>query len=334
MLGSNFGSIVQMLRQHGLHKAMSAVVPVASAFGIICLTVYFSTLKFTPDISFAQGALVAVQAGLIGAFIIGVLIVSLSAPALVYYMLGIRPAELVSISRRREAIHNLVTRFLCTQALTISALAVLAYFPQRDQLQGAACLGVAVIGFIWSAIFLASCRRVWGVEALESRWTFFVSVVLGMFTTVSSLLTLDLLWASSPGPHSEFWLLLTVLVVVILGGAQVAIGLQDVGAQLIIGFMLILEICLLLGPPVPRFIANEVGIAEKRPVDLLVGSEMCNTIRSFVNLPKFRCEEKGPSLVKNVEVLNSLGNRWVIRIPASGKILIIPGKDLAIARPN
>jgi hypothetical protein len=312
---------------------MSAVVSVASAFGVICLTVYFSTLRFTPDISFAQGAFVAVQAGLIGALLIAVLIISLSVPAWVYYMLGIRPTALVSLRRRREAIHNLVTRFLCTQALTISTMALLAYFPQRGQLQGAGCLGVSVIGFIWSAIFLVSCRRVWGVDALESRWTFFVSVVLGIFTAVSSLITLNLLWASSPGPHSQFWFMVTVLVVVILGGAQVAIGPQ-VGAQLIIGVMLILEICLLLGPPVPRFIANEVGISEKRPVDLLVGSEMCNTIRAAVGSPKLRCGEEGPSLVKDVEVLNSLGNRWVIRIAESERILIIPGRDLTIVRPN
>ncbi|MCA8114694.1 hypothetical protein LGM76_26085 [Burkholderia cepacia] len=334
MLESNIGSFAHMLRQHGLQKAISAIVPVASAFGIICLTVYFGTLEFTPDISFAQGALVAVQAGLTGGVFLAVLIISLSVPAWVYYMLGIRPAELVSLRRRREAINHLVTRFFCTQALTISAVAACAYFPQRAESHAAICVGVAVIGFIWSCIFLVSCPRVWGVEALESRWTFFVSVVLGAFTTVSSLVTLNLLWASSPGHHSNFWFLITVFVVVILGGAQVAIGLRDVGAQLSISAMLVLEISLLLGPPVPRFIANAVGIAEKTPVDLLVGSELCNAIRTSAAAPQLRCEEKGPSLVKSVEVLNSLGSRWVIRIPASGKILIIPGKDLTVVRAN
>jgi hypothetical protein len=102
------------------------------------------------------------------------------------------------------------------------------------------------------------------------------------------------------------------------------------------GAVLLLEVAMLLGAPglYPRYIANAIGIAEKAPVRLVVGTAACDTIHTAAEHLLLSCSG-GETSIDNVEVLNSLGSRWVVRVPAgSGPTVILPGKDLVIVRPQ
>lgn len=328
-------NFVRWVRETGILKVAAGIVPAASAFGVICLTIYYATLNFTPDISFAQGALVAVQAGILGAALLGSIWVSLSMPALIYQFMGIRPSELVP-KHRKVATKHLVGRYFWTQLATIGFISIFVYFPHREKFENAICWGVSIIIFVWASVHVAFSPLIWGPDGLEKRGTFVISEFAVGFAAALSLSTLLTIRSGSPSAHSDARFLLTFGVVVALGCAQVAMGASDVTLRLGFGAVLLLEVAMLLGAPglYPRYIANAIGIAEKTPVRLVVGTTACNTIHTAVEDLLLRCSS-GETTIDNVEVLNSLGSRWVVRIPAgSGSTMILPGKDLVIVRPR
>ncbi|AUT66285.1 hypothetical protein [Paraburkholderia terrae] len=327
--------IGRWLRETGILKLSAGIVPAASAFGLICLTIYYGSLNFTPDISFAQGALVAVQAGVMGAALLGSLWISFSMPALIYQFMGLRPGDLVP-RHRKVATKHLVSRYFWTQLAAIALISMFVYFPHREQFENAVYWGVATNVFIWASLHVAFSPLIWGVDGLEKRSTFIASVFTVGFAAVISLLTLLVVRSGSPSAHSDARFLMTVSVVMALGCAQVAIGAGDLALRVGFGVVVLLEVAFLLGAPglYPRYVANAIGIAEKAPVRVIVDTTACRTIHAAAEHLLLNCDS-GETAIENVEVLNSLGSRWVVRVPAgSGPTIILPGKDLVIVRPQ
>ncbi|WP_368623984.1 hypothetical protein [Paraburkholderia sp. BR13444] len=240
--------IVRWFRETGFLKVAAGVVPAASAFGVICLTIYYATLNFTPDISFAQGALVAVQAGILGAALLGSIWVCLSMSALTYQYLGIRPGDLVP-KHRKVATKHLLKRYIWTQFASIGLVSIFVYFPHREKFEYAVYWGLSVIVFVWASIHVAFSPLIWGSDGLETRGTFVASVFVVGFAAVISLLTLLAIRNGSASVHSDARLLLTFGMVVILGCAQVALAASDLALLLGVGAVLLLEVAFLLGSP-------------------------------------------------------------------------------------
>ncbi|MEM5386839.1 hypothetical protein VSR68_25070 [Paraburkholderia phymatum] len=253
--------IVRWFRETGFLKVAAGVVPAASAFGVICLTIYYATLNFTPDISFAQGALVAVQAGILGATLLGSIWVSLSMSALTYQFLGIRPSELVP-KHRKVATKHLVSRYIWTQLASIGLISIFVYFPHREKFEYAISWGVSIIVFVWASVHVVFSPLIWGPDGLETRGTFVASVFVVGFAAAVSLLTLLAIRSGSPGAHSDARFLLTFGMVVVLGCTQVALAASDLALLLGVGAVLLLEVAFLLGSP-PAYIR---GTSQTRSV--------------------------------------------------------------------
>lgn len=330
----NVEYIIDWVRETGIRKTAAGLVPAASGFGVVCLVAYYATLSFTPDISFAQGALVAVQAGLLGALLLASVWITLAAPALIYQYMGIRPRDLVP-ARRTAATKSLVYRYLWTQLTTVSAISFFVYFPHRETVENAIYWGISVVVFVWSAVHVALSPLIWGRDGLETRTTFVFSILVVGLATSLSLVTLLEIRNGSPSAHSDGRFLLTFAVVSVLGCGQVAIGSTSIAMWGSFGAVLLLEVGLLYGAPglYARYIANAVGIAEKNPITLIVASADCYTIKTAAKSLRLDCHDGAKTSIDKVEILNSLGSRWIVRVPANtGPTIILPGKDLVIVR--
>ncbi|CAE6866421.1 hypothetical protein R75461_08302 [Paraburkholderia nemoris] len=311
-----------------------------SATGLFFLSGYYAGLRFTPDVSLGQSAFVAFQAALWGTLIFGLLGFSISGPAITYHLLDINTDD-VARKARSAAVRSLHARALWSQVFWFCVFATCAIYPFRHDpeygMQLDLGFGVAVICMIFSAVFTLTSPLIRGSEATEGRGIFLASVVLIGFFSLIAIAMLYTLYATTPHYNDNDWwgLLGAAGLVIVTGAMQASFRKRDVVLKVAIGAVACVQVMFIMhSVSAPfRLIANVIGIAEQRPVSIAIPVASCRQAEAILHpLTSFSCRPDGTGLLTNVELLNSLGNRWLVKFPGNERTVILPGKDAIVLR--
>lgn len=306
-----------------------------SPIGILVLVLYYLSIGFTPDITVAQGAIVAAQAGITGALLTWGVACIFSAPGWIY-ILAINPHSL-PIKSRRKTLKALVRRSMLAQASTFAVFLAWAYWPTHKGYEHSligpffALLSIpAIVALIESPLAITS-------EGIEHRGVFCATLLGGVVAAAFSLLIVWLFQSNATQSLSnEPRFIAALFILVCLSPIHLVFSVSEGIAHLITAAIILFEVVIILGVQTAptSMIAREVGVAEPEPVMLAMPAALCRMVTSSAKNIGSSCgtSNDGPGLVGPAQVLNSLGSRWLVRDLKSNVTFNIPGKDIVIAR--
>lgn len=294
-----------------------------SLIGIGFVFAYQTTLSvgFTPQVNLTEGALVLGKAALMGLLFFAAMYAGVFAPAASLRLLEIDVDKIAGLERG-NVLRGLMRRCLYAQVFGGFYPAALflflhAYAPHH--LWIAITTALISIGALLGAL---NSSRIPG----ETRLLFYFSVpVIGSFAFFSLLIFVlvcglkDDLQSLALAGFS--WLALTV-VSAILSTVRKKDRLLSIFAALLIFIVLLKSLGQLLWPF--RAVAYAVGIAQPGTVTLVLNESSCRQMESAVaGLRDLTCSGANSGVLRDVEVLNSWGSRWLIQISKEETIRVL-----------
>ncbi|MEM4988470.1 hypothetical protein V8G57_13820 [Collimonas sp. H4R21] len=334
----------------GVHTAMqwlldkdkrSTVVWSSAAYGSTIIAVYYLWLGFTPAFNLGQASLLLLQAFVVGVAFTFYFSTAIFFPAWAYSLLGIEIDDLKAESRK-GAISALARRSIAAQVFGTSAafliFAPLPFNPPNPlPIYWAIYWAIAAVLVVFSAIFLVFMPRLSEFNKAETGWSYLSSVmVLGFLGMFGSLL-LYVLYDLAPKNHkAEDWFFFLAWVMVTVVSAGIGTSRKNewlvkiliplfVFAYLLQGFnVLILPF---------KGTASAIGIAEPRPVTLIFPPSSCSQMKLALDDPeKLTCDGLNAGVLRDVNLLNTLGDRWVLRYGDSEENITFEGKGVIVKR--
>lgn len=294
----------------------SAVTWLCTLVGGVFIAGYYLSLGegFTPMVDFGQAALLLFLAFFIGTALVFAFCLCMFSPALAYRIIGIHvndlPKNQLLAARKALMIRNLVTQFFFATAL------LAAIYAGGDAMDNIWTVSIATAIAAICAVVLVFLTRFTKYNMSEPRWQYYGSVILIGFFTILAISILYLLVRNVDKIETWeiflawFMLALYTVIISVLGKGQELFA----GLLVLTSFFAVLNF---LGVKSIMFesTAYAIGIAEKNPVRLIFPSTSCAVVRRALHpSTPMICEGEQAGVLNDVKLLNSLGERWLIRV--------------------
>lgn len=332
---ATWGQLIWQAMSNKEHR--STILWWGSAFGALMLGGYYLWLGFTPAISFSQGSLLLLQSCLVGVFLTGYLAVALLFPAWAYNALDIKLDSLPQTSQRKAAT-ALSRRSIASQSCAISGFFILFLTLHSDLKDlDAVLFSGSLLVFGFSLIVLMRMPVLAAFQGKENKWGFLSSVVVLGFSGLMSAVVLYIIYdtPATKDRASGWFFLLALVVIVFTSAAMSPLKKESRWSQVLMGlFALVTVLAVFNSVSMPfRGVAGALGIAVFQPVEVALPPATCELVRkSLADKTKLRCDGDDGGLLEGIQVLNTVGERWVIREREQTENIIFEGKGAVIHR--
>lgn len=311
----------------------------STGIGLLALTIYYGELRFTPEITLAQGAFLVFQTTFFAFVILLLLTVVMSAPALVYLWMGIHPDDYPR-NYQTKVRETLFVRSVTVQACVAATVFLAVYDHELVTTAGDLAEFAAWVLAVGSACFAVSTVCPDGFGRPERFRAFLASVggiAFFFLPTIYLFLTLvDVGSAHSDGALR--WLPLMGPPVIIVATSVLSTVRKSESSLWFAFPVVIVAQTLWLTQSityVPRVVANAVGISETKPVVLALPPLTCAQVKMLhPRAIPAECDHDWGGRWANVELLNSVGAKWLARALPDQELIEFPGKDVTIERPT
>lgn len=321
----------------------STIIWSGVACGSFLIGGYYLWLGFTPTFNLAQAPLLLMQAFIIGILLTFYFAAILFFPAWGYRILDIEVENFKS-EHRQAVVSALSRRSITAQIFTASLVFLLitpSPFSAPDPLP--VYWGIALNLLIYSSVFLIFMPRTSEYGLHEKTTTYVLTIiVLGFFGLISLTMLFFTYELAPDGKKTEDWsFFLGWLLVTVISAALGTLRRKDWKLGILIGlttFLLLLKQFNAILMPF-QATAAAIGIKEPRPVTLIFPSfpsTTCTQVRRALDNPKkLTCEGNDAGILKEVHLLNTLGDRWVLRETEDSENIVFDGKGVVVKRnPN
>ncbi len=286
----------------------------SSLLGVVFVMGYQITLGegFTPNVNLGEGALVLGKSALIGLIFFLALYIGVFAPASSLRLLEI-DVERINELPRIETVKAVMRRCISAQIFGGFFPAAIIFFREAS-----------ASFHLWTGLVYSVFAVVAIIVALSSRrlpnetpfYFYFSILVIGFFALVS-LSIFVVVSNMKDEPESLFLVSLAWLGITVISGVLSVARRRELVPSGVVALLLLAYLLASLGQlrwPF-RAIANIVGIAQPGRVTLVVPDKACIQLKSALQgLEEVNCAGADVGVLKNVEVLNSWGARWLIRV--------------------
>lgn len=315
----------------------TAIITVGSLF----ILMYYLSLEvaFLPIFDPIQVSFLFFTAFFWGLLSIGIYSTGLLFPAIIYEAMGIS-IKTIPKERLRKAKFILFSRNFIIQIVSIFG-ATLVYNFNISTWSILTWLGF-IIGISISIIVFFKAKQILinqisiKYDKSESNsvfWGSLIGISISAFTSVGILLIINKLEIITTigWKIPVIWIGISVI-------SSILSVYQNINKKIIVLITLFFMIILLIGQGsfIFKNIAYRIGIAEPYPVTLVFPNSTCNAIRPILSpTTQMTCEGKEAGILKNVQLLNELGERWLIIDPEKTdktNYVSFEGKDVVVKK--
>lgn len=308
-----------------------------TTFGSIMIGGYFLWLGFTPVFSLGQATLLLVQAFAVGTILTVYFSLLLLSPAWGYRLLGIE-IEDFGHAHRKKAISSLTLRSIAAQTLAVSFLYALNSGLSLSSESGLNLYcGLAIALFAGSAVVIYRLPFTTEFGGTETRvWYFGSVVVLGLSGLVSTTMVYLAYSIAPKGQRAESWsLLLGWIIVMVVSAGISTLRKKDRRLGLVMGFFVFLYVLYLFNNITMPFkgTAFALGIAEPRAVTLILTPSTCAQVKQVLfDQDKLNCDGPATGRLTPAMLMNTLGERWVLREVGHEENITFDGKGTVVRK--
>jgi MFS family permease len=302
--------------------------------GMFIAGYYFSLgAGFTPTINLGQASLLVFLSFFIGTVLVFASCVSIFAPTFAYRLLEVNIDNFPQ-DQKFSARRALIIRSFAAQCFLISTFFGATTYAYDDPKNNCLGLFAAIVISLISVGILASYTKLTKYDLKEPHQKYWGSILLIMLFSFSALLNLFMLLPDKSKINT--WEVLTGWLFVALFSAILSVfekkqKLLAVSITLL-AFFWVLNF-LGMGSIMFKVTAYAIGIAENRPVTLVFPHTSCTEIRRVLHpTTQMTCDGEQAGVLHEVNLLNSLGERWVIREPNSLSNIIFNGNNVVIKK--
>lgn len=287
------------------------------------LAAYFLSIGFSPDVTLGQGALVVLEAFIVGLFFVAFMGFGLSAAGWAFRLTSDNSIP-SSGPGRWPTMKIALIRIISAQLIVILAISI-------DKLRE--FRGVEYWGYVWGASWVAFLLLTLflyfnGRLPNESRRQLIWNLSAIGFCTLLTIIASASLFKLGKEANQPAYLYAAVFLQIIFYSALVGVAPRD-NRILPLTFMAISLVVSVVAQnatsPLLRVMAISIGIAERDTVDLFVPSDICSRIKLGATAI---CKD-GEKLEK-VLLLNKLGGTWLLEI--QGTTFTVPGQGIVVRR--
>lgn len=311
------------------------ILSAGAAYGIIIITVYYLWLGFTPSINLGETSLLLIKAVFAGIlfFYCSALIF---APVWAYTILG-TDVDAYREKPNQGGSSRLFWRSLLSQTIGIYGLLACFFWPFNEELNltNRIYWAISVEALFFALLFLFSLPKPQQESFLDYYWSIFVIGLLGCI----SLILLILIYKIAPeGGFGEGSVFLASAFVLIMSSILGSLGKQYWVFRVLAPFGLSIYLLLSFNSfkhPI-RAAGVVMGVAESRPVDIVVSKDTCPTMQIALQaIVAISCEGENAGLISKVNLENTLGSRWVLRFGNNIENIVFDGEGTVIVeQPN
>lgn len=318
----------------------STVVWGGAAYGTVMIAGYYLWLGFTPAVTLGQTPLLLLQAFVVGVFVTLYLAMTIFFPAWAYRLLGIEIENFKS-EFRLTAVRMLALRSVIAQLFApalFSVLCISSPLASPDPIPE--YWGAALNTLIFTGLFIVFMPRTNEFGVKETTSSYLLSIVaIGMFSLLSGAMLLFVYDLAPKDRHAEDWLVLLAWLMVMLLSAALSTMRRDEWLPGILvaftAFLFLLYEFNVLDAPF-KATASVIGIAEPQPVTVIFPghpSTTCEQVKRALNdSNKLVCDGPNAGVLNDVRLLNTLGDRWVLRENEHSENIIFDGKGMLVKR--
>lgn len=286
----------------------------SSLLGIGFVMGYQITLGegFTPNVNLGEGAFVLGKSAFIGLILFLAMYIGVFAPASSLRLLEI-DVDTVKGLPRIETVKAVIRRCVAAQIFGGFFPAAIIFFEDASApFHLWIGVGYSVLSVAAISVALSSQR----LPSESSIYFYFSIFIIGIFALFS--LALFVIIANlKDEPESIVLVSFAWLGLTFISGILSIVRRRELVPSGVAAMLLLACVLASLGQlrwPF-RAIANVVGIAQPGRVTLVVPDKSCVQVKSALQgIEDVNCVGSGIGVLKNVEVLNSWGTRWLIRI--------------------
>lgn len=311
----------------------------SSVFGGALVVGYFFIIRETPIISLGQLPLLLIQAFLIGLFLTVYLSYLLMAPVWGYEFALDIDADLTTKEKRPAYFCALMSRNFTCQVLIASAFTIYFSSPFTQAHPSLLAWVISSECFIFAGIFIFFLERTDRFGRPESNCSYFGSICILSFLGFISSLSLFLLHLLVPADQRATDSALYCAWIITIGFSSIfsVFGRSARIPKLIVPFVALgLVLVILNGISVPfKITAYTIGIAEAKPVTLIFPQTTCIQVKEALSAPStLNCSGDKSGVLKEVNLLTRLGERWSIQVGEKQDKVTFDGKGVVVRREN
>ncbi len=316
----------------------TTVVWSGAAYGSLMIGGYYLWLGFTPTFNLGQAPLLLMQAFIIGVLLTFYFATVIFFPAWTYRLLGIE-IENFRNEYRQKAIFSLSRRSVTAQIFAASlAFVLLTPSPLSAPDPLPMYWGIALNLLIFSGVFLIFMSRTSEYGIHETTTSYLLTIcTLGFFGLIGLTMLFFAYELAPEGKKAGEWsFFLGWLLVTIISAALGTMRKKEWKLGLTIGLTTLLFLLRQFNVILMPFQATAaaIGISEPRPVTLVLPSlpsTTCIQVRRALDDPqKLTCEGNQAGVLKEVHLLNTLGDRWVLRETQESENIVFDGKGTVV----
>ncbi|WP_332853130.1 hypothetical protein [Duganella sp. S19_KUP01_CR8] len=307
-----------------------------SAVGIAFILGYYISLGdgFTPNVKIGEASIVLFKAALLGTVLFAAFCVGVFSPAWAFRMADIDIDNLRGTSRR-PVISSLLRRSIAAQVLGASLTSCLYLVCTSDTGDSN-----------WQALFFAclalgACATILRSRQLkefgfpESRSTFWQSIFWLTTTSFFSLLIFVIIISVNHKMPPMLDSIVAWGALAVISGILGTIRRTDLvpsSFSALFFFIFILQYLQVFNWPF-QAVAYMVGIAEPKPVTLVLPSDICPQLqRAFRGTRELECEGENSGVLTQVLLQNSWGERWLVRASVDSEGITFNGSNVVIRK--
>lgn len=288
------------------------------------------------NIHLGQASFLLVQAFVVGTTFVGCISLGIFAPAFAYRIVSI---DIEAIQNKKTgAAKALMKRSVVAQIFMLSAVSAIFFYPKENSLIGGLIWVASIDICVLSAFAQLFQKRLDQFGFKETERDYWLSIgVSGVLGSLSFFFLWLLHSSASPEKRGDDWVLFVVWFMIVLYSAIFSVQQKSNHgpmAVVIVGLLsIVLNFFNVLSWPFNNT-AYKIGIAEPRPVTLVLPKETCFLLKGALpkSSTKLTCEGEDAGVLSNVNLLNSLGNRWVISTSKNSGNIVFDGKGVVVRK--
>lgn len=291
---------------------------------------------FTPTVNLGQATLLLFQAFFVGMFLVSYFCLGIFSPAFVYKLVNI-DIESLPTEQGKIAHKSLPIRNLLAQIFGASTFIGLATYFAGDAAKSSWTLYTSIAISLLCTFALTFNTRLTRFDEEESKSSYWGSIFIAAILACVTLFFLWMIYNFTPSKNKvSDWQVIAVWLIVALYSAIFSVFRRNqklIAASVITVLFFFLLSVLNVGSAIFNATAYAIGIAEKNPVTLIIPNTSCSAVRSVLQQPEnLTCEGKNAGVIANVNLLNSLGERWVIKETDSSRYIFLDGKGIILSK--
>ncbi len=311
---------------------------ISTVVGGFFIAGYYLSLDtgFTPTINLGQATLLLFQAFFVGMLLVSYFCLGIFSPAFAYKLVNLEienfPKEQAKLARK-----NLTIRNILGQVFGASTFIALATYFSSDTTKASCTLYTSTAIALFCTFALTFITRLTKFNEKESKSSYWGSIFLAAILACVTLLFLWVIYNFAPNKNkASDWQVIAIWLTVVLYSAIFSVYRRNqtlIVASVITVLFFVFLYLLNVGSVIFNATAYAIGIAERNPVTLIIPSNSCLAVRTVLLQPEnLTCDGKNPGVIANINLLNSLGERWVIKETDSTRYIFLDGKGIIVSK--